>query len=243
MESTADETAARNVSSYFATSVADETAARDVTSYFVTSVAEHVVAVITISLACFIGNGVVIHVYRSKRGNSFGKLYIILLAIIDIFACCTLLPVYPLLRLEAVRRHVNYVFTFTGLISVVYAWILLTMTLERVLAIFRPFAIVANRKKLHKMALVLFICHISSVVLASALNLSGGQLYGRYVMMVHFLFLFAVLLIMVVGYPAMIYKIIFHRRSVAKYEADDGSTSISKEKRRQKNVTTACSNR
>ena len=106
MESTADETAARNVSSYFATSVADETAARDVTSYFVTSVAEHVVAVITISLACFIGNGVVIHVYRSKRGNSFGKLYIILLAIIDIFACCTLLPIYPLLRLEVVSTQI-----------------------------------------------------------------------------------------------------------------------------------------
>ena len=62
---------------------------------------------------------------------------------------------------------------------------------------------------------------MGSVVIATTLNLIGGAIYGYFVMLEHFLFLFIALTVIVVSYPSMIYKLVFEARAMAKYQMDD----------------------
>ena len=63
-----------------------------------TSPLQHAVAVSFFFTFGLVGNSIVIHIYRQKAASSFGNLYFILLAAVDIFACCVTLPIMPFLK-------------------------------------------------------------------------------------------------------------------------------------------------
>ena len=184
------------------------------------SAAEHVLALTIIGLACFLGNGLVIHIYRQKQGYAGGKMYIIILAIIDIFACCTLLPAFPLMTMEAMQPYFSLIFPTLGLVSIAYAWILLTLTLERVLAIFKPFTIVENRRKLHRVNVMLWSFHFM-LQLVSYIFRHFEILPNKLLAYINFVFILGIVLTISVSYLVMISKIMSHSQSMVKYRASD----------------------
>ena len=189
------------------------------------STIEHIFAVTIIGLACFLGNGIVIHIYRQKQGYAGGKMYIILLATIDIFACCTLLPAFPLMTLDLMKPYLEIVFLTLGVIAIAYVWTLLTLTLERLLAIFKPFTIVENRRKLHKICIFLWSIHVTLQLISYMLRYFDISPLPRLPEYVNFVLIFGTNVTILASYVVMISKLISHSRSMVNYRAPDVTTS------------------
>ena len=122
-----------------------------------TSPLQHALAVTFFFVFGIVGNSIVIHIYRRKPANYVGNLYLILIAAVDIFTCCVILPLFPFLKymyrdpyLIPLRR---VFFLLKNWVGSTYYFLLLIMAAERCLAIFWPFTFRQLRRKLHYFAL------------------------------------------------------------------------------------------
>ena len=134
-----------------------------------TSPLQHAIAVTFFFTFGVVGNSIVIHIYRRKAANYVGNLYLILIAVVDIFACCVTLPFYPFLEylhsdpfLIALRK---LFFLLENLIRMTYFYILLIMAIERYLAVFRPFTFRQIRRKMQHIALGIYFFEVGHCLL------------------------------------------------------------------------------
>lgn len=118
-----------------------------------------VILVAIIAAIGLAGNGLTIHVYRTRDELKARKFYPLVLAMVDIFALCTMLPLNTLV--VNTNPHIYRAIRLTsGTVLIAYIWIILAMTIERFLAVFKPFNYGMTRRKLRKVILALTTVHI-----------------------------------------------------------------------------------
>ena len=193
-----------------------------------TSTLEHVIAVTLFATFGIVGNSLVIHIYRKKSGsNNVGNLYLIMIAATDIFACCTLLPIYPFIRymyrdktLIALRP---FVFLLQNMINSTYLWILSVMALERVLAVFRPFTFRSIRRRLLCIAFVWFTFQ-SLIVVSVSFNATPLE-RDVFVGILQFIILGSISII-VISYLSIAAKIYSESNKISKYRQQDDEANV-----------------
>ena len=191
-----------------------------------TSTLEHVIAVTLFATFSIVGNSLVIHIFRRKSGNgNVGNLYLIMLAATDIFACCTLLPLYPFIRymyrddtLIALRP---FVFLLQNLITFTYLWILCVMALERALAVFRPFTFRFIRRRFLGVAFAWLMLHY---IFVSDISLKVTPFGSSSVLLVSaMLELLVSVLIITVSYSSIAIKLYMEGKKIAKFRKTEKS--------------------
>ena len=116
-------------------------------------VATRVTVVVLLMLAGIFGNGLVLLIYRRNRKQS-GAVYIIALAVIDLFSCVCLLPQNPMLELSESLSWSLKIYIEKGFITIAtsqyfsYLFVQLAMALDQAIAVFRPFKHKHIRKKI-----------------------------------------------------------------------------------------------
>ena len=99
--------------------------------------AAHVTLCLFFFVICYLENSVVLHVYAKRRNLLATEVYYIALAILDMFACATILPQFPLLQYyDDVLYEVFFsLLTFVLCTNVTF---LAMMSLDRLKAVTRP---------------------------------------------------------------------------------------------------------
>lgn len=203
---------------------------------FVYSYTTFIVGVFTVIFFATVGlfaNGVTIHVTRKKK-NKVGTIYIMALAIVDVTTLCTILPMMPFI--EILQKEYEGVFYtsyyVTVAIAMTYLWILLAMTLERLVAVFRPFQLKQLRLPIQRAVLVLGTVHFTITAIRCILHVFGISsetqlyIYSKIGSSITFLLISAIL----IAYPAIIVKLASHGHAITKSK-DNG-------KRQQKSTNT-----
>ena len=117
-----------------------------------------------------IGNGLVIVIYR-KQQKLTGRIYILLLAGIDLTACVFVVPQVPLYNSELHGPGLATFRTIHAQESIVmiqsYIFVQSAMALDQFLAVFYPFAHKKRRRKLNYTILATFLCVVALFVTES----------------------------------------------------------------------------
>lgn len=165
-----------------------------------TSIWVHVTAVFFFAVVGLTGNGITIYLYRTRDELKGGQFYPTVLAIVEVTALCTILPMYPFL---GYLQNWGYLFFVCyESFAVAYVWIILAMTIERFMAVFKPFTIQTTSRRLRRVVLALagfntvlrFIEDVSVIV--DALN-------GLVISLLFIVTLLAIL----ATYPAIVWKL------------------------------------
>ena len=181
-------------------------------SEFVVWMSTHV-AIISLVMFCgVVGNGLVLIIYRRDKKQS-GAIYIIALAVIDLFACVFLLPQIPLFELamnyqvahDVIRAEVWFQSLSTLFVQV-------TMAMDQFVAVFYPFKHAKLRGTLNKVMLIAFLAVTSTVTVPLALPQLNRPLLPVFV----FVFLIG-LLVLLTAYPTVALKLYKQRRSVGSH--------------------------
>lgn len=210
----------------------DENATTDpYRAYSFTSSLEHTLIVVLLAIIGLLGNALTIHIYRMKRAK-VGTTYTLVLASVDIIALCTILPAYPFLK--TMKRDypllLNIFVYLIATVSVAYLWILLAMTVERVVAVFRPFRLKQVRKPIERVLLGMCLSHLVLQVVRFFVRLNESHQevdIGSIIHTINMVFIVITVVIIVIAYPANIHKLMQLGGVLLKYsDMDiDGDTS------------------
>lgn len=185
-------------------------------AYTYTSPLEHVLIVVFIAFVGLVGNGLTVHIFRRKI-KRVGSTYILVLAGVDILALCTILPAYPFIK----TFKTNYVVFFNiflclmSSVAVTCLWTLLAMTIERVVAVFRPFQLKIWRKPIERGIFGLGFIHVMLQVIRLGIRIKErnvlpeyGISFGSLINILNLSFTMISVFIIILAYPAIIYKLV-----------------------------------
>lgn len=173
-----------------------------VASLTTTSTWIHITAALFFSLIGLPGNGMTIYVFNTRLELEAGKFYPTVLAIVDVMALCILLPLYPFLGYLPLTLLRLFFACFES-VTYSYIWIILAMTIERFLAVFKPFTIQTTGRRLRRIVLGLAGLTVS-VRFLGVLWPEVTDMMNKFVFPP--LFVLTVLAI-VTAYPAIVYMI------------------------------------
>lgn len=192
--------------------------------YSYTSPLEHAMAVMFFLVVGLFGNSITIHIYR-RKANKVGGTYIRALAYIDVFMLVMMLPVYPFLE-QLETSYIVLYFVYLGIIqslSNMYLWILVTMTLERVVAVFRPFKLRKMRKPIQRVMLALSLTQVVIIWVEESLYIAmtwdrnreilSNSLLLKVVLGIEYRVAIGIIWVTIatvlVAYPAIIYQLVY----------------------------------
>ena len=122
-------------------------------------IALNCIIILVIVFCAVIGNGFVLIVYRRDKKLS-GSVYIITLAVIDLLACCILLPQTPLYVVAENNDFmigVEVIIVEATLVTLATVFTQATMSVDQFLAVFYPFKHSQLRKRLNMSMFVTFL--------------------------------------------------------------------------------------
>lgn len=189
-----------------------------ITEFEHSSILQHALAVLIFAALGLFGNGLTIHIYRKKitKGGG-GNYYIQALAIVDIFALCTLLPMNPFMTTILPRMKHDFMTVYNiyvilaSSVALQYLWILLAMTIERLVAVFKPLKIKLLRKPIQRSILGLSLSHFALKVFHFfLLTFKLSDTISMVIYKLDEVIVFLILSAILVAYPAIIYKLLRH---------------------------------
>lgn len=203
-----------------------------------TSRLEHALAVTFFATVGLFGNALTIHIYRTRITKG-GSTYIKALAIVDIIALCTILPMNPFM--EWMRNDSALMFNIYVILSsctaLGYLWILLAMTIERLVAVFKPFKIKQLKKPIQRSILALSMSHlVLQVFHFFSLTFYLSDAVSTVVYTIDQAMAVLTISAILLAYPAIIYKLLSHGSTMSKFGAKK------KNRRRQQAKTGADDN-
>ena len=188
-------------------------------SEFIVWISTHVAIISLIMFCGVVGNGLVLIIYGRDKKQS-GAVYIIALAVIDLFSCVCLLPQIPLYEMSL---DCNYelaldVIGSEGIVQgMATLFVQVTMALDQFVAVFYPFKHAKLRGTLNKIMVVAFLVVASTLsVMPFALpefRIKQGSKRNVYLLLIASVFSIG-LLVLLSAYSAVALKLYRQGRSV-----------------------------
>ena len=172
----------------------------------------HVAAVLVFGVYGLSANAITIYMYSTKTTYSGGKLYILLLAILDIGSILMNLPQFIILgHIPCCVVKWTSAYPYTIILGI-YIFILDAMALERLAALFQPFKFQRNRNIVKKLVIITILIWLLVTVfklLAEILMLKIHYYILRLIMWLLFSLGF---LCMASTYPVITFKLFTQKR-------------------------------
>ena len=140
-----------------------------------------IIAVLTLMMCGIVGNSIILRIY-TKDKKLTGSVYIITLAIIDMFYCCVLIPQAPLREMAAFMDMgvIRFLIDVQGsAVCMTYAFVQLAMAFDQFIAVLFPFKHKDFRQKSNKIVLSLALIVVPTHVTLLAIHTEiSNQLAG-----------------------------------------------------------------
>ena len=197
----------------------------------------HISVITTIITLSLLGNSFIIYFY-SRRAKPFkpGYIFILTIAIVDIFASVCISPqfaflkIFIMLRRAGDRRLRDMFFVMFIFVELFYITLLDCMAIDRFLAVFRPFTYKMSNKRILNMIIG---AATLSIVIAVILTLLDSDKHKAVLLKtISGCIIIVLFIILVTAYPAIIIKLAKHRKRVRKVH-----TSSTESKGASKDIT------
>ena len=175
------------------------------------------VLVLSLMVPCgVIGNVTVLIVYLRDKKQS-GSVYIITLALIDLFVCAVLLPHLPLYELhdnlnQGLTNYLEYgVFQAVNVTFNIYLFVQVAMAVDQFIAVFRPFKHAQLRHKLNKWMLTISVLILT---IQSIFRVINTRVFWQVNKAIDTAIVLVCLAILVGAYTATALKLYAQRRAI-----------------------------
>ena len=187
----------------------------------------HVVAVSVFTVMSLAGNSLVIYINQRKTEKFRGNIYVILIAAVDIFACCTVLQLYPFIGYLVARPKLaiwgQLFFLLQNTVNMTYFVILGIMALERFLAVFWPFTF---REMLNKLYCVGLGTYIACMLLTISVTFNVTPFEQTTLFNIFYFLVLIWILLTCTLYTAIAVKLYRASKQITKYQVGNRSLSI-----------------
>ena len=175
------------------------------------------VLVLSLMVPCgVIGNVIVLIIYGRDKKQS-GSVYIIALAVVDLFVCAVLLPQVPMYELydylnDGLKIYLEHgVFTAVNIVFNAYLFVQVAMAVDQFIAVFRPFMHAQLRHKLNKWMLAISTLILTPQNIFRAIN---TEIVWQINQAIDTVVVLACLLILVGAYAATAMKLYAQGRAI-----------------------------
>ena len=204
----------------------------DLQAFFEVNPIVHISAVSFFTILGLAGNSLVIYIYKRKTEKFRGDIYIMLIAAVDIFACCTVLQMYPfigyLLSNPELVIFLQLFFLLQNTTNMTYFSILGVMAFERFLAVFWPFTFREMLNKLHGIGLA---SYTACMLLTVSVTFNPTPFEQRTLFNIFKFLMLTWIVLTCTLYTAIAMKLYRSFKQISKYHA--GQMSLSKRKQAQ----------
>ena len=195
----------------------------------------HIICICLIMFFSICGNTLVLYVYLRKKPFNVGNMFIITLAVLDIYAAIVIPPQFAMIHYfieralyqDFWRRKMVLYFLLTVLF--LYLEILVSIALDRVWAVFAPYSYTQSKKRITGIILLEIIISVILSVLLREINDVG---YGKFNQASIGVFIIVCFSILVCSYIAIIYKLKKNKRKVD----ISGRVTVSKDNKRTRST-------
>ena len=172
---------------------------------------------ITLTISSFllggVGNGTIIYIY-TKNKQMAARTFILILAAVDLYSSLVLIPLYPLSEAGLLGSEIAV--PQLALVQMTNLLVTVTMSLDRVFAVFTPFKYFDNRRRLLRCmaglaAVMLPLLFLGVLYITS----SEPSLLTQLISTAYFVCYAAGLLILTLAYPAISVKLYRQHRKIS----------------------------
>ena len=167
----------------------------------------HIFCVIAIGVLGVTGSAFSIYFYANKKPKTVGGLFIIALAILDIFSCIVVPPLIPIKVYKKNHIFMEILFFLLPLMINVYLLTLTTIAIDRAVAVLRPFAYSNSPKRTLAIILNVWLYGVvlsTGTYIADIIFKTDKGIIARYILAFTIVVSFAVVSI---SYSMIIYKL------------------------------------
>lgn len=130
--------------------------------YTHTNALGHTLAVLFFATVGLFGNGLIIYIYQNSKAKN-GSVYMRILAVIDMVTLCVILPIFPFIQYFLRYSASLYILLYGSLVvntTFLHMWVMQAMTVERTVAVFKPFKIKYWRRPIQRIMFTLAVTHV-----------------------------------------------------------------------------------